>query len=73
MPAQINRASLSFSRLSDKYMIDELCKLSGQSASAMCGMCLSEYLQHNFFRLRTFYEKTGWRPNSPDSDSEEVH
>ena len=71
MPAQINRASLSFSRLSDKYMIDELCKLSGQSASAMCGMCLSEYLQHNFFRLRTFYEKTGWHPDPPESDSSE--
>ena len=42
-------------------MIDELCKLSGQSTSAMCGMCLSEYLQHNFFRLRAFYEKTGWQ------------
>ena len=66
MPAPVNRASVSFSRLADQYMIDELCKLSGQSTSAMCGMCLSEYLQHNFFRLRAFYEETGWQPHPPD-------
>ena len=57
MPAPINRASVSFSRLADQYMIDELCRLSGQSTSAMCGMCLSEYLQENYLRLAEFYEE----------------
>ena len=71
MPAPMNRACITFVRTADQFMIDELCKLSGQSTSAMCGMCLSEYLQHNFFRLRTFYEKTGWHPDPPESDPSE--
>lgn len=62
MPAPVNRASVSFSRLADMYMIEELARLSGQSVSATCGTCLSEYLQHNFFRLRAFYTETGWFP-----------
>ena len=69
MPAPVNRASLSFSRLADQHMIEELCRLSGQSISAMCGMCLSEYLQHNYLRLRAFYQQTGWQPSQPQEEA----
>ena len=54
MPS-INRASISFSRDLDVRMIENLARISGQSISAMCGMCLSEYLQQNYLRLQEFY------------------
>jgi hypothetical protein len=52
-----NRASISFTREIDLRMIQHLARISGQSTSAMCGMCLSEYLQQNYLRLQAFYSE----------------
>lgn len=70
MPAPINRASISFSREIDKQMIEHLAILSGQSISAMCGMCLSEYLQQNFLRLQEFYLEASKRLPFEEATSE---
>ena len=72
MPAPVNRASISFSREIDLRMIQHLAEISGQSISAMCGMCLSEYLQQNFLRLQDFYAKAQFAlPSKPFEDPED--
>lgn len=57
------RLSVTCSREIDVKMIKHLSELSGQSASAMAGHCLSEYLQQNYLRLAEFYEKSRSRLN----------